>query len=83
MFGAGMATVATNPVRFFAPIGGWKSDVIINPLSAGLPIGELLDGCEFGVGSLPSALWGLRYWQIPANAGSWAGLERSTYPGNL
>lgn len=28
--GAGVAA-ATNPVHFLAPIGGWKSDVIVNP----------------------------------------------------
>lgn len=30
---------------------------------------------------LPNALWGLQYWHVPANAGSFAGLERSAYPG--
>lgn len=30
LFGA-VAVASTNPVSFFAPIGGWSSDVLINP----------------------------------------------------
>lgn len=35
LFGS-VASVSTNPVSFFAPIGGWKSDVIVNPSSLNL-----------------------------------------------
>lgn len=31
LFGGAAVAASANPVRFFAPIGGWKSDVIVNP----------------------------------------------------
>jgi hypothetical protein len=41
MLGLGAATAAVAPTYFFAPIGGWKSDTIINPLYNEVSAAEL------------------------------------------
>jgi len=90
IFGLAAPVAAVAPTYFFAPIGGWKSEVIAHPFGGSHGKFDPNSLYEMGVGSLPeeyrnlpSSLWGLRYYQIPSNTGSYLGLERSAYPGRI
>jgi hypothetical protein len=81
LFAAAGPVAAVAPTYFFAPVGGWKSDVVVNPNSV-----PTLDRVYFlgknGIyenGKLISTspeLWGLPYWQVN-DSGVYAGISRS------
>lgn len=80
----GMAAPAAviAPKYFLAPIGGWRSDVIVNPSETIALQHELVRAELDTLYESDPRLWGLMYVQS-ANVGQWMGIERSAYPGRL
>jgi hypothetical protein len=71
----GGAAAASAVTYFLPPIQGWHSDVIVDP-----------DEGEQWLTFRPDVdpgLFGLRYYQVAANAGNYMGIGRSPYPGKL
>lgn len=83
LFAAAGPVAAVAPTYFFAPIGGWKSDVIVHPkvIMVSNPTGPSWVKERFLADdhALDSALYGLAYWQV-ASSGDWVGLSRSAAP---
>lgn len=45
LFAAASPAAAVAPTYFFAPVGGWKSDLILNPYESSVPLGPV-DACS-------------------------------------
>ena len=83
LFGAAAVAAVVKPTYFFAPIGGWTSDSIINPYEPDLIINPYdLWADPLTPEMVDSSLFGLRYYQV-ATGFNWLGIQRASYPGKL
>lgn len=83
LFGNAAIVASTNPVHFIAPIGGWTSDVIINPNGLSETAVEAIELEQWmSLESSASGIFGVKYW-LTSGSGSFAGIERASYPGKM
>lgn len=89
LFAAAVPVAAVAPTYFFAPVGGWKSDTIINPSEMIVDNDRMYFVGKDGIyenGLLISSnidpdLWGLAYWQTkpPHLSDTYLGIARTMH----
>lgn len=79
IFAAAGPVAAVAPTYFFAPVGGWKSDVIVNPLQERLDascriMDDYMARVEYGM-FLHDV--GIPYWHVPGISDTYLGISRT------
>jgi hypothetical protein len=79
MLGLAAPAAVVAPKYFFAPLGGWKSDVITNPSDFYDVAGQTL----FPVYGPDGGIADMVFWMVRANTGLVVGIDRAKYPERL